>query len=177
MSRVSADCECGYRVSSSSNQIASLLFTEAVQKDFRKLSSLNDSKDWEIKQLMLDAVPDMDRLGRIVEDKNIILNATGLQLIVRSTLVEGDLVSTCQIQSTREDIQSTFPFTARRVLETTTPLAIQQAPSIANLALTQQRASMSTGTTGRRRLSTFTLTANGLELSMTSSPRPQAMSS
>jgi hypothetical protein len=105
MSRVSADCECGYRVSSSSNQIASLLFTEAVQKDFRKLSSLNDSKDWEIKQLMLDAVPDMDRLGRIVEDKNIILNATGLQLIVRSTLVEGDLVSTGQIQSTREDIR------------------------------------------------------------------------
>lgn len=47
----------------------------------------------------------MDRLGRIVEDENIILNATGLQLIVRSTLVEGDLVSTGQIQSTREDIR------------------------------------------------------------------------
>jgi hypothetical protein len=105
MSSVSAYCECGYRVSSSSNKIASLLFTEAVQTDFRKLSSLNNSKDWEIKQLMLDAVPDMERLGRIVEDKNIILNATGLQLIVRSTLVEGDLVSTGQIQSNREDIR------------------------------------------------------------------------
>ena len=31
MSRVAADCECGYRVSSSSSQIASLLFTEALQ--------------------------------------------------------------------------------------------------------------------------------------------------
>ena len=97
MFRVAADCECGYQVSSSLSQIASLLFTEALQTDFRELSSLNGSKDWEIKQLSLDAVPDMDRLGRIVEDKNIILNATGLQLIVRSTLVEGDLISTGQI--------------------------------------------------------------------------------
>lgn len=105
MSRVAADCECGYRVSSSSSQIASLLFTEALQTDFRKLSSLNDSKDWGIKQVSLDAVPDMGRLGRIVEDQNIILNATGLQLIVRSTLVDGDLVSTGQTQSTREDIR------------------------------------------------------------------------
>ena len=105
MFRSSADCECGYRISSHSSQIASLLFTEAVQTEFRELSSLDDSEDWKIKQLRLDAVPDMDRLGRIVEDKNIILNATVLQLIVRSTLIEGNLVSTDQIQSTREDIR------------------------------------------------------------------------
>lgn len=86
-------------------QKASLLFTEAVQTDFRKLSILNDSKDWKVRQLGLDAVPNMDRLGKVVEDKNIILNATGLQLIVIPTLVDGDLVSTGQIQSTREDIQ------------------------------------------------------------------------
>ncbi|KAF2996481.1 hypothetical protein E8E13_004986 [Curvularia kusanoi] len=121
--QISADCECGYRVGSSSSQSATLLFTDTILTDFRELSSLSETPDWKIKQLRLDYTPGTDRLGRVVEDRNVILNPVldssnlnspsaqgpgvnaGLQLIVRSTLVEGELVSTGQIQSTREDIR------------------------------------------------------------------------
>lgn len=112
---ISADCECGYRISDS------LLFTDAVQTDFTHMQSLTDTNDWKIKQLRLEYIPNKDRYGRLVEDRNVILNPfiddnnttssqglsidPGLQLIVRSTLVETNLVSTGQIQSQREDIR------------------------------------------------------------------------
>ena len=113
-----ADCECGYRVSDS------LLFTDTVQTDFTQLQSLAESTDWKIKHLRLDYIPNKGRYGRIVEDRNVILNPVlstnaglagssaqgsnidaGLQLVVRSTLVETNLVSSGQIQSKREDIR------------------------------------------------------------------------
>lgn len=121
--RISADCECGYRVGSSSRQSATLLFMDTLLTDFRELRSLSKTPDWKIKQLRLDYTPGTNRLGRVVEDRNVILNPVldssnpnspsaqgpsvdaGLQLIVRSDLVDGDSVSTGQIQSTREDIR------------------------------------------------------------------------
>lgn len=123
----SADCECGYRVSSSSTSQETteyLLFTDAVQTDFRGMSSLDDSSDWKIKDLHLEYVPNKGRFGRLVEERNVVFNPAmdvsagvngpsqqganvdaGLQLIVRSELVEGNLVSSGQIQSIREDVR------------------------------------------------------------------------
>ncbi|KAJ4334774.1 hypothetical protein N0V87_006578 [Didymella glomerata] len=124
---ISADCECGYRVPSSGNPqepTKYLLFTDSIQTDFRGMTSLNDSSDWKIKDLRLEYVPNKSRFGRIVEDRNVIFNPAvdplvtpdgpsqqgadvdaGLQLIVRSELVEDNLVSTGQIQSIREDVR------------------------------------------------------------------------
>lgn len=124
-SSTSADCECGYRVPYSGPSSKSpLLFTEAVQINLRELNDLSESQDLKINYVELDYVPDSDRYGRRVEDKNIVLNPladisagwnspsiqgpdvdAGLQLFVRSDLINETLVSTGQVQSTREDIQ------------------------------------------------------------------------
>ncbi|KAF3029579.1 hypothetical protein E8E11_000138 [Didymella keratinophila] len=124
---VSADCECGYRVLSSGNPqepTKYLLFTDTIQTDFRGMTTLNDSPDWKIKDLRLEYVPNKGRFGRIMEDRNVVFNPAvdpsvapdgpsqqgadvdaGLQLIVRSELVEDNLVSGGQIQSIREDVR------------------------------------------------------------------------
>jgi hypothetical protein len=122
-----ANCECGYRVSyrgNSSTQASTLFFTDAVQVNFRTLSTLEDSQDWKIKTYRREYVPDSDRFGKLVEAKNIIPNplqntsagwsspslqganvAAGLQLIVRAALTPDNLVSTAQIESVRDDIR------------------------------------------------------------------------
>ncbi|KAF3031289.1 hypothetical protein E8E12_001111 [Didymella heteroderae] len=88
------------------------------------MNSLDNSRDWKIKNLRLDYNPGNGRFGRIVEERNVILNPArdpsvapdgpslqgtdidaGLQLIVRSELAEGNLVSSGQIQSIREDVR------------------------------------------------------------------------
>lgn len=122
-----AECECGYRVpygGNSSSEHSSLLFTDAIQVNFRTLQDIAHSKDWKIKYLRFNYVPNSGRFGKRVEARNIIANPlvnasagwnsasklggdidAGLQLIVRSNLIEGNLVSTGQIQSKREDIR------------------------------------------------------------------------
>ncbi|KAJ4319041.1 hypothetical protein N0V94_004092 [Neodidymelliopsis sp. IMI 364377] len=122
-----ADCECGYRISyrgNSSAQARTLFFTDAVQVNFRTLSTLEDSHDWKIKTYRREYVPNSDRYGKLVEAKNIVPNplqntsagwsspslqganvAAGLQLIVRAALTPENLVSTAQIESVRDDIR------------------------------------------------------------------------
>lgn len=126
-SLTSAECECGYRVPSGDNpqgHTRNLLFTDTIQTDFRMLKGLEDASGWKIKDLRLEYDPDKGRFGRIVEARNVVFNPAvdpltasdgpsqqkanvdaGLQLIVRSELVEGNLVSSGQIQSIREDIR------------------------------------------------------------------------
>lgn len=123
----SAGCECGYRITRSDNtplQSTTLLYTDAVETNFREIHNLSQFQDWKIKFVRFNYVPDSGRFGKRVEATNIVPNPVrdvgagwngpstqganvdaGLQLIVRSTLSKDQEVSTGQIQSTREDVR------------------------------------------------------------------------
>jgi hypothetical protein len=118
-----ADYEWGYLVDyrgGGMQYARKILYTNAIHVKFRALHDLPDSKDWNIKYVHLEYVPNSGRYGKRVTKENIVPNPVrnsslgwdssslqgpnvdaGLQLMVHSQPTD-NLVSTAQIQSRRE---------------------------------------------------------------------------
>ena len=124
---ITASCECGYFVNTtSSNSTASLnttLFTSIVETDFLHLSSLADTKDWTPQDYTVSSALARGPYGKNTSVSNVITNplqsaydwagtgtnntgAGGLQLYVRSGSAApiGSLVGASELVSSRSDI-------------------------------------------------------------------------
>jgi len=111
-----ADCECGYSV----NATSYMLFTDLIETNWLHIKNASLDTDWQPQNFSVDPQDSHGPYGRAARVGNVVSNPlkdqyssagpsvlggdAGLQLWVRSTLEGGDLVSTAEIDTMRNDL-------------------------------------------------------------------------
>jgi len=116
--QVIAECECGYTLST--NQTAAL-YTDAFESDFRSLKNITADTDWTIQQWNVSKELSRGPYGRVYKTRNVVSNpvldakdgvwgfgrngtTAGLELWVRSGLIENEYISGAEIDTIRRDM-------------------------------------------------------------------------
>jgi hypothetical protein len=98
---VLADCECGYSdVVGSSGE--TYVFTDLIETDFT-ITEISLDTDWQRQAFNVSATQARGQYGEMMAISNVVTNSAGLELTVRSNIVD-DMVSTAEIDTTRLDL-------------------------------------------------------------------------
>jgi len=118
LSVTTAECECGYTLST--NETVAL-YTDAFESDFRSLKNITADTDWTIQQWNVSKELSKGPYGRVYKTRNVVSNpvldakdgvwgfgrngtTAGLELWVRSGLVEDEYISGAEIDTIRRDM-------------------------------------------------------------------------